>query len=123
MAKSVNPGELRTAVFFKRIQRVIDPEGYYSEEEINVRGQDAEGNDIPFRCYWNNAHGSEVFEGMQLQLRNPATLTMRYTPLVDITQVVYKRGDPDPYEIISVNDVEDRHRWLEVRVQRKVVAR
>ena len=60
---------------------------------------------------------------MQLQLRQPATLTMRYSPRIQPTMLVYKGRDPVPYEVVSVDDVEDRHRWLEVTVQRKGAAR
>ena len=60
---------------------------------------------------------------MQLQLREPATLTMRYSPKIDSTLLAYRRGDPRPYEIVSVDNVEERGKWLEVQVQRKGAAR
>lgn len=72
---------------------------------------------------WVNAHGTEVFTGMQLQLREPATITMRYSPQIARTLIVYREDDPQPYEVISVDDVEGRHRWLEIKVQRKGAAR
>ena len=52
----------------------------------------------------------------------PATLTLRYTSKITTTCLIYRGGDPRPYEVISLNDVEDRHVWLEVRVQRKGAA-
>ena len=60
---------------------------------------------------------------MQLKLRQPAKLTMRYSPRIVPTLLVYKGKDPVPYEVVSVDDVEDRHCWLEVTVQRKEAAR
>lgn len=53
----------------------------------------------------------------------PATLTLRYTPLITTTCIIYRGTDPKPYEVISVNDVENRHAWLEVKVQRKGAVR
>ena len=50
-------------------------------------------------------------------------MTMRYSALIRPDCLIYKLGDPVPYEIISVNDVEDRHCWLEVKVRRMGAAR
>lgn len=76
-----------------------------------------------YHCKWVNAYGSEVFAAMQVQVQEPATLTMRYSPKIQPDQLIYKVGDPVPFEIISVNDVEERHSWLEVKVQRRRSAR
>lgn len=125
VSKSANPGELRTPVFFKEISRAddTDPEGVPNEEESYVFGKDANGDPVPVRVKWVNTHGTEVFTAMQLKLREPATLTMRYSTLIKETLLVYKGNDKRPYEIISIDDVEERHRWLEIKVQRKVAAR
>lgn len=123
ISKRAEAGDLRTPVYFKRIQRVTDAEGFSQEVEVNVLGQNAEGEDIPFRVKWANAHGYDVFTSIQLKLNEPATITMRYHPDIDTDLIVYKGSDPKPYEIISIDDVEERHRWLEAKVQRKVEAR
>ena len=60
---------------------------------------------------------------MQLQLREPATLTMRYSPKITEQCLVFKKGDSRPFEIVSIDNVEERNRWLELKVQRKVEAR
>jgi head-tail adaptor len=113
MAKYVNAGELRTPVRFVRIARGKDADGYPTETETEV---------IKTNCKWVNVHGSEVFTAMQQELREPATITMRYSPLINQKLIIYKDTDTDPYEVISINDVEDRHRWLEIKVQRKTEA-
>ena len=122
MAKQANAGELRTLVYFRRVVKETDEEGYPRVREETVF-RDGAGREVPVHCKWVNAHGTEVFAAMQLQLRQPATLTMRYSPLIQPTMLVYKGRDPVPYEVVSVDDVEDRHRWLEVTVQRKGAAR
>lgn len=114
MSKFANAGELRTKVYFKSTGLDSDDEGYATNEEKNIFGKD-----VPVMVKWVNAHGTEVLTGMQLQLKEPATITMRYSPKVNKRCLVYKGTDPAPYEIISVDDVEDRHRWLEIKVQRK----
>lgn len=122
MAKQANAGELRTLAYFRRVVKETDEEGYPLGREETVF-HDSAGREVPVHCKWVNAHGTEVFSAMQLQLRQPATLTMRYSPLIQPTMLVYKGRDPVPYEVVSVDDVEDRHRWLEVTVQRKGAAR
>ena len=110
MAKYANAGELRTPVKFIRIDRGTDADGYPVEVEVEV---------LKTKCKWVNVHGTEVFTAMQQQLREPATITMRYSPLVNPKLILYKGTDTEPYAVISVDDVEDRHKWLEVKVQRK----
>ena len=56
-------------------------------------------------------------------MTEPATLTLRYTPKITTTCLIYRGSDPEPYEVISVNDVDNRHTWLEVKVQRKGAAK
>ena len=118
MSKNANAGELRTKIYFNSIERVTDSEGYPAEQEVNVFG---EGNYV--LCKWVNAHGSEAFTAMQLELREPATLTMRYSPLIQETLLVYKEADPEPFEVISMDNVHERNMWLEIKVQRRVAAR
>lgn len=118
MSKNANAGELHTVIYFKRVERTTDAEGFPAEQEVNVFGK---GKYI--LCKWTNAHGSEVFTAMQLALREPATLTVRYSSQINETLLVYKGSDPEPYEIISIDNVEERNTWLEIKVQRKVAAR
>jgi head-tail adaptor len=110
MAKYANAGELRTPIRFVAITRTVDSDGYPTEVETEV---------IKTNCKWVNVHGTEVFTAMQQQLKEPATITMRYSPLINQKLIVYKGTDAEPYEVISIDDVEDRHRWLEIEVQRK----
>lgn len=122
MARKAAAGELRTLVYFRRILKGSDNKGYAQQREEYVF-VDSCGEERPVHCKWVNAHGTEVFTAMQLQIREPATLTMRYSPLIEPSMLVYKGKDPRPYEIISVNNVEDRGKWLEIKVQRKGAAR
>ena len=116
MSKAANAGELRTPVRFVKLVSAVDDEGYPAENEEDVF-------DKPVLVKWVNAHGTESFAAMQLQLREPATVTMRYSPEIDTSLILYKRNDPKPYEIISVDNVGERDAWLELKVQRKEAAR
>lgn len=152
MSKSCNAGELRTPVIFVREQHIdkdgkymTDDDGYPITSVVNVLGKSNGGNltfplNIPqggftfsnrsydldkmaVKVKWVNAHGTDAYTSMQLQLREPATITCRYSPSITPDCIIYKAKDPNPYEIISIDNVEERSRWLEIKVQRKVASR
>lgn len=116
MARRANAGALRTKirVFAPPPDGALDSDGYPASKPVNVFGEGKTRY-----CKWVNAHGSEVYDARQAGVTEPATLTLRYTPRITTTCLVYHGEDPAPYEVISVNDVEDRHQWLELKVQRK----
>lgn len=118
MSKNANAGELRTPVQFCRIVSEIDSEGIPFESKVNIFG---EGKTV--KCKWINAHGTESFTAMQLQITEPATLTCRFSPQIKQDQLVYRGADPTPYEIISIDNVGERNQWLEIKVKRKEAAR
>lgn len=118
MSKSANPGELRTPVKIVSIKHDTDEEANAVDVEENVFG---EGATVCVK--WVNAHGSEALEALQLKLREPATLTMRYSGKIKADCLIYKAEDPEPYEIISIDNVEERGAWMEIKVQRRVAAR
>ena len=123
MAKRANPGELKTPVLFMRVERESDGEGFAPETFKNVFGEDF-SEDVKVMCKWVNTHGTEVFVAMQLKLRDPVTITTRYSPwLDDVSLILFRDGDDEPYEIISVDNVEQRNEWLEIKAQRRVSAR
>lgn len=116
MSKEANAGELRTSVCFVYVEKNTDAEGVTACSEVDVFG-------CPIRCKWANAHGTEIFAAMQQSIQEPATITCRYSPRIQNNQLVYKAGDPIPYEIISIDNVEERNRWLEIKVKRRGAAR
>lgn len=118
MSKSANAGELRTPVYIKRVVPGTGSNGYPADREENIFGEDRY-----VLTKWVNAHGREVYDAMQLQVLQPATLTMRYSPLIDDTMLIYKAGDPEPFEIISMDNVNERDLWLEIKVKRRAAAR
>lgn len=114
MSRSANPGELRTKVRFVRIVRDQDEDGFYLEPEQTVTEVYAK---------WQNVHGNEAFSDAMATLAEPAMLTIRYHAGIAANQLVYRDGDPSPFEIISIDDVENRHVWMEIHVKRQVPAR
>lgn len=123
MARRVGAGELRTRIYIRKTVKHVDGEGVAGEREENVFPGLPGQPERMWHCKWVNAYGAEAAAAMQLQVEEPATLTMRYSPLVRPGQRVYRVGDLAPYEIVGVNDVEGRRTWLEVKVCRKTAAK
>ena len=118
MAQKANPGELRTQVYFMEVKRGTDKDGYAEEQEVNVFGQD-----VFVLVKWNPEFGTEVFTNFQLEIKEPVVMTMRYSPKINPKLLVYKKGDPEPFEVISITNVNDQNAWLEINLRRKVPAR
>lgn len=122
MAKQAQAGELRTRVYIRRLEKEVNGNGVTIETEKSVFPDPPGQPERVYHCKWVNAYGTEAITAMQLQVKEPATLTMRYSSRIQADCLIYRLGDPVSYEIVSVNDVEDRHRWLEVKVCRKTAA-
>lgn len=121
MAKNARAGDLRTKI------TVWEHAPFGGPVEVDADGYPVGGRANPVGralwCKWVNAYGAEVYAARQVGVEEPATLTMRYTPFVTPTCLIYRGEDKRPYEVIGVNDVEDLHVWLEVKVKRKVAAK
>lgn len=120
MAKYANPGEMRVPVMIERPETEINSNGIPSEKWENVFGKDKS-----VRTKWVNVHGTDVFQALNIDLREPATLTMRYSPKITRECRLIKAEDAGKenreelcYEIISIDDIEERHIQMEIKVQR-----
>jgi head-tail adaptor len=85
---------------------------------------------------WENVHGMEVWTAQSVNAIQPATVTVRYRNDIDTTCVINKGGSVAPvldkdgkvtgytvtggmqYQIVSVDDIEERHEYIEMKVQR-----
>lgn len=105
-------GELRTPIKVKAYTETTDADGYPVKGLTLV---------LSAWCRWKNVHGQEVYTAQQLGLVDAATLMMRYSALVTPTCVIC-RGD-DVFDIISIDNIEQRDAWLEIKVKRKVQAK
>jgi SPP1 family predicted phage head-tail adaptor len=75
--KSARIGEMHTKITVKSLATGMDTDGYPTEAWTDVFG----GKKV--WCNWKNAHGEEVYEAMRLDLKEPATITMRYSDKVN----------------------------------------
>lgn len=65
---------------------------------------------------WINAHGPEVVNSQALQFVQRATVTVRYRSDIVPTWRILKDGEA--WQILSVDMVQDRNRWVEMIVER-----
>lgn len=114
MAQRAYAGEMRTKITIKAPKYGIK-DGFSEEAFIDA---------FPDQvwCKWVNVHGAEVYQAEELHLRQPVTITMRYSPLVTVKCRIWHEQDTVPYEIISIDNVGDRREYLEIKAQRVVTA-
>lgn len=119
MARDATPGELRTRIRVLAPTYNEDDEGYKNPSYSNIYPDDR-----VIRCKWISAFGAEAIQAQSLGLTDTATLTLRYDPRIT-AECVIVLADEDPkkrpYELMSPpNDVGGAHRWLELKVKRRV---
>ena len=103
----LNAGEFRTPVTIERPVLSQDSGGFQSRNRyVKVAS---------VRVKWTNVHGAEVWQAAAVQARKPATVLMRYRDDVDETCVI-KKGT-DRYEIVSMDNVQERDHIIELKVQ------
>lgn len=109
-----DPGAMRTWIQVIKRRITKDKDGYELVERekglrTRVRWVNARGaNENRFSSTQNTDTAKRVVE--------VATVTMRYTDKVSITDEIEKDGEI--YEIIAMNNVNDRRRYLKLDLQR-----
>lgn len=115
---NLTPGELRTRI---RVQRCIRsrPDGEIEETENWVDLGNDIGDDTPRykRCQWIGAHGVEAWTDDALMGTQQATIRLRFDPEISLSCRVLLGGEV--WEIASVDDVRQTHKWMELRLIRK----
>ena len=106
---NLDAGQLRTPVQVLAVTKVKNERGF---TEVTT----AEALGYPLYTQWKNAHGTEVLQAQELGLRAKATLRCRYDARITPTCIVRKGGED--WEIISVDNVEERRQWMELTVAR-----
>jgi SPP1 family predicted phage head-tail adaptor len=107
--KVINPGELRTSITLQ--ERAVTPDaggfGVKSWSDIAT-----------VWARWENAHGSEAWTANTAGAEQAATALIRYRSDIDTTCAVLKGSDR--YEIVSLDDIQERHEYIELKVKRMV---
>ena len=118
MAKFARAGEMRTKITVKLPTKAIDADGFATESDVAVFTG-------AVWCKWVWQHGAEALENMRLNLGQVATITMPYTALITPRCRIWREGETgadNAWEIVSIDNVEERRRYLEIKVRRDVKA-
>jgi len=105
--KITNPGELRTQVTLQQRSVTRDAGGF---------GTPGVAQSVSAWSRWINVHGAEAWTAAFAGVLEPATVLIRYVEGLDPTWRVVK-GEKT-YEIVSVDDIFERHEYLELKVKR-----
>ncbi len=104
--RPTNPGELRTPVTLLKRTITTAAGGFQMPGTTTI---------LAVKARWVNVHGSEVWAA-SVVAQDAATVLIRYNSQVDTTCLVSKGGKL--YEIVSVDDIEERHEYMELKVRR-----
>jgi SPP1 family predicted phage head-tail adaptor len=105
--RSTNPGEMVTRVTLQSRSNTTAEGGFQVAAWATLATVWAK---------WTNVHGSEVWAAQSVQAEAPATVLIRYQAGLDTTCAVLKGSDR--YEIVSIDDIFNRHEYMELKVRR-----
>jgi SPP1 family predicted phage head-tail adaptor len=107
--KTTNPGELRTSISLKSRTVTTNAGGFpvptWPTTIATVWAK------------WTNVHGQEAWIAQTAQAGQAATVLIRYRSDIDLTCAVFKGSDR--WEIVSMDNVQERGEYLELKVIRK----
>lgn len=101
-----NPGELDTKISLYS-REVTTGAGGFQKPSLSEIGE--------VWAKWTNVHGQEAWIASSVQAKSAATVLIRYTNQIDATCVVEKEGQF--FEIVSLDDIQNRHEYIELKVQ------
>lgn len=107
--RPTNPGELRTQISLVKRTITTDAGGFQTAGTTSI---------ATVWSKWENVHGSEVWSAAAINAIQPATVLIRYNSQLDETCLVQKGSNL--YEIVSIDDLRDRHEYMELKVRRAV---
>jgi SPP1 family predicted phage head-tail adaptor len=107
---NISIADLRTCITFQVPTITRDAGGAQVATWANV------GTTPTMWARWINAHGQEAVTSDALQLVQRATVTVRHRTDIVPTWRVLKDGEA--WQILSVDAVQDRNRWVEMIVER-----
>lgn len=110
-------GKMRTKIRIQKKQKI--GEGSFADEAWFDLGNTAETDEPKYIwSNWINVHGSEVWAAESVQAQKAATVTIRYRKDVDEQCRIVKDGVI--YQIVSIDDIQEYHQWIEMKVRAAV---
>ncbi|MEP7137853.1 MAG: head-tail adaptor protein [Chloroflexota bacterium] len=106
-SRTTNPGEMRTPVLFQTTALAVDAGNAQSLAYTDLK---------TLYVKWINAHGPEAVSSDALKSTKRATVTCRYLSSINETVSIVKDGER--WQVISIDDIQERHEYLELIVER-----
>jgi len=106
----VNAGDMRTSITFQSPTVAADAGGAQVTTYANV------ATNPTVKARWINDHGQEAVQSEALRSTQRATVTIRHRVDVLTTWRVLK--GTEIWKILSIDPVQDRNRYVELRVER-----
>jgi SPP1 family predicted phage head-tail adaptor len=110
MAYTVNPGDMRTQITLQSPTISQDAGG----AQVNTYANVSPNPTVWAR--WVNAHGVEAVTSEALKTVQRATVTIRHRTDINTTWRVLKSSEA--WQIISIDPVQDKRRFVELVVER-----
>lgn len=107
---TVNAGDMRTQITLQNPTISTDAGAAQTTSYAN-----ASTNPIVY-ARWINAHGNEVVNSSALETVQRAVVTIRHRTDIRETWRVLK--DSEPWQILSIDAVQGKRRWIEMIVER-----
>lgn len=105
-----NPGDMRTRITFQQPTITKDDGGAQVAGFTNI------STNPTVWARWINAHGDEAVTSDALKSVQRATVTIRYRSDVLSTWQIVRDGAA--WQIVSIDEVQDRNRYVEMVVER-----
>lgn len=105
--RTSNPGDLRNRITLQSRTITSEDGGFQHPAWTTIADVWAK---------WSNVHGSEAWTAASLQAEQAATVVIRYRSDVNVRCAVLKGSTR--YEIVSIDDIQERHEYLELKVKR-----
>ena len=106
----VNISDLRTRITFQQPTQTTDAGGAQVTSWANV------ATTPTVWARWINEHGQEALQSDTARSAQRATVTIRHRADVNTNWRVLK--DNEPWQILSVDQIQDRNRYVEMVVER-----
>jgi SPP1 family predicted phage head-tail adaptor len=117
----ISIGELRTRIRIQHNLKTIGSSGFNKDIWVDIGNiSDTEQPKYIF-AKWQNAFGNEVWVAESAQVKNSATVTVRYNFAITNTCRII-RDDGMVYQIVGIDDVDQRHRFMQIKVKAMVNA-
>jgi SPP1 family predicted phage head-tail adaptor len=108
---AISVGDLRTQITFQSPTITTDAGAAQKSSFSNV------ATNPTVWARWINAHGQEILTGNAMSSVQLATVTVRHrTDITTKWQIV--KDDGTTWQVISIDEVQDRNRWIEMVVER-----